>query len=186
MAMAMGGAFGLAACGPAHREGLILYHAVSSVSPDKKIATRPVTLIFTTGDSDLTGRGDLHTQAGVITGAGATRRSTKAEEERIARSILGSAAGSSTRILSPEQFADLWDRLEAAGLFELVPHEGTKPPEDRAYFLLDAEGRKLIFEKPPVPSRQAAPGKPAGDDAGEMMRRWLSAQAEMIRFLNEQ
>ncbi|MBN1441728.1 MAG: hypothetical protein JXA90_03415 [Planctomycetes bacterium] len=50
--------------------------------------------------------------------------------------------------LAEDEFAELWRMLEKAGIFDLPPYEGSRPPEGKAFFLLDDTENQTIFVRP--------------------------------------
>ncbi len=84
------------------------------------------------------------------------------------------------RVVSPQSFADLWDNLEATGLFKLPRYSGSTPPKDASYFELESEGQRWIFRRPSVPS-----GARLDPDSPETQAalRWQLATSTIVQFI---
>ncbi|MGQ9592606.1 MAG: hypothetical protein ACUVYA_20190 [Planctomycetota bacterium] len=155
-------------------EGVIAYH-----EPGRKGTLR--SWIFASGRGEFVDEALAEARAGAIAGAGDTRFSSDEETAEIVKKVFGALPSTSTMVLSPERFADLWTRLEGAGLFALSTGEDRDPPEGRPYFLVKSGDFRRVFERPPLDPRFKGDPRYEAD-----ARRWYLSKKAFVDFLNEQ
>lgn len=170
----------IVACGTVPREGLIIYHEPPpTITLTQRGNLHGMTQIFATAERELAEENSIQTHSGVIEGAGDTRDSMQGANARIIRKIFQRTGKKSTRVISPEKFAQLWTGLRDAGLFKLPAQSAEAPPRSKQYFLIDAAGSKELYVRPSVAT-------PAPEDPGvELMEYWRGAKFVLLRFLNE-
>lgn len=159
-------------------EGTIEYHApvVSGTLSNRR--HKAIIQAYTTADDELR-REDANVQvysgtlpAESAEGPGQAGTLARRMFERMSQQAA-------VRLLSKEQFADLWGRLTAAGLFELPPARVSRPPSDRAYFHIKTEARQWIITRPAFPTAKS-------DSKGrENARRWQLAETALVMFEND-
>lgn len=155
-------------------EGVIAYH-----EPTRKGTLH--TWIFASGRGEVVDEALADARAGAIAGAGDTRTSSDRETAEIVKKVFGTLPSSSTMVLPPERFAELWDRLEDAGLFALSTGADRDPPEGRPYFLVKSGEFRRVFERPPLDPRFKGDPRYEAD-----ARRWYLSKKAFVDFLNEQ
>jgi hypothetical protein len=159
--------------------GTILYH---EPAPQQGVASRrttPVTQIFTTDEGDLAEKSPVQAFSGTVEGVEHGQPiSDKQMKAAIQRMLQRTNAGS-TRILPPDRFQVLWERVVKAGLFKLPLYRGEGKPESDPYFLVKSGDRTWIFERPAV--TQPRPDDPAIP----LIKTWNDVKLVFFDFLNE-
>jgi hypothetical protein len=131
---------------------MVMYHEPVPPEGDlRRGQLRAIAQIFTTGDDDLADASGVTTFAGVIGPPGGTfsRESEEDVARRIATETFERSRAASTRILTGDQFQELWRRLEEAGIAYLPRWQKPDPPRDQPYFILEAGRRRWVFVRPP-------------------------------------
>jgi hypothetical protein len=105
--------------------------------------------------------------------------SENADATKVAKQILR-ARPTVARVLSQEAFADLWNRLASAGIFELPAYRGKDPPEGSDYFLFGSGSERTVFTRP-VFEATPRPDDPAVKD----LERWRNSKLVLFDVLNE-
>jgi hypothetical protein len=163
--------------GPEKREGTIVYRDPVVRGTLSQRQHRAVTQIYTTADDEL--RSDspnVQVHSGTLppsaSGAGSAGTLARRMFQRMSQQVP-------VRLLSTEQFGDLWGRLETAGLFQLPPARLARPPKDRAYFHVKTKDRQWIIARPAPPTAKE------DSEGRENARRWQLAETALVMFEND-
>ena len=162
-------------------EGTIIYH--DAVAPsnafNKRARYTRWSRVFTTADEDLTREGpQVQVFTGQLSRDAPTGRRGGSELVRRMFEHVEKKSGT-VRLLDSERFADLWRRLEDAGLFKIPRSRLQKPPRDRSYFHVKANGQEWIFTRPELRAVVR------DDPATKQREYWGHAKRALVAFEND-
>ncbi len=155
-------------------EGTVVYHAPPTSRGSAETARREyaaATMIFTTAGQGLEEDPDQAFQVSV------------GERTSAAPVVSGTtqrAKGTGTpiaRVLDRRRFALLWEQLEAAGLFTLPRHQGSRPSAGETYFMVKTRDRLWIYTRPRSVTN-------AQDEARRLLQSWRASILAIVNFAN--
>ena len=152
------------------REGTIVYHEPESVGL-KKGRSPAKTFIFTTASKGMAEDQAYEIRTGPLGGS--------KDAGDVARELLKPRTAIA-KVLAPTRFAELWARLEDAGLFELPPYRGSDPPENTEHIIVQSGNKRRVYVRPEIadPPRPDDPGVP-------LLKIWVAAELAILQYLNE-
>lgn len=155
-------------------EGTVVYHAPPTSRGSAATARREyaaATMIFTTAGQGLEEDPDQAFQVSV---------GERTSAAPVVSGTTQTAKGTGTpitRVLDGRRFALLWEQLEAAGLFTLPRHQGSRPPAGESYFMVKTRDRLWIYTRPRSVTN-------AQDEARRLLRSWGASILAIVNFAN--
>jgi hypothetical protein len=97
----------------------------------------------------------------------------------VRRKIFEEARTNAARVVSSRDFQDLWETLDAFGVFKLPRYRGGIPPEDKPSLRLSAEGKTWIFLRPTDAPSQLPREE---EEKKEIQEAWFKATTLLVTF----